>query len=850
MSDRKSKWDQPNNLCDSLLNVSATSSLEAASAAAAKINAMLIAKGKLKLPATGNSSSGGGGGGGGTSKPKTQQSPQKKEEPIIAEIEINDVPISCRNLLTRGATQDEISKMSGAAISTRGRYMSYEDRAKNNMGERPLYLCVQGSTQDSVDTAVRRIREIISNSMKPKGQKGGLGSSSLGGGGGGGLASSINNTPRPSLLPPPLMSLPSQPPSSMTGGQHFVQEKIFVGLEHAHPSFSVREKLLGPGGTFLHHIRAETGANVILRGKGSGYLEPMSGREAFEPLYIYITHPKLESLAAAKKLCENLIHTIHGEYTKFQSQIVVAAPSRGLLPSPVQGVPTVATVSAPGTGITTALPPPVMGTPTLVGQPLAATPMPPPQQAIVHHPSISSIAASMPTVSLTQPVQLQTVSGVGGVTHTIASIPQQTPAILQQAAVAQQQLQQQQQQQQAHQVYTVQASLPSNIVHQALGAVTAPLQHSAGMQAVHHQHLQQAQLHQQIAIQPQLQPPPPAQLQIPVSVGIPILPQKEALQQLPPPPQQQQQQVQPQKRRFTEDPIRDDKPEEGLLGYQHGPPHLTNLGAPPVASSQASHLIQAQPPLLRGGGQPMVQPALQPPPQGGPPHVGPDGRDSKLMPPPMAPVNMPPILTDKDKQLMPPPPVPGGRPRSPSPDEMRHKRAKTSLVAYEGDSDEDDELSSGRQHQRNAAKYEHHHYQHKPHIYTSGPQNAPHSQYSPHQGGPPVSQYSPPPMPAPVHHFTSQPQPQPPPPTSQQYTVYSQAPTPFSQHGQPVFTTAQVSYSVAPPQFQQQMQPQPQMQQPPQPQQHQQQPQLSPPLIHPQGPPQSQSPGQFWMSSS
>ncbi|KAH6938859.1 hypothetical protein HPB50_013822 [Hyalomma asiaticum] len=112
--------------------------------------------------------------------------------------------------------------------------------------------------------------------------------------------------------------------TAQAAGHHYIQDKIFVGLEHAPVTYPVREKILGPGNAYLDHIKTTTGANVTLRGKGSGFLDPTSGREAFEPLHIHITHPTLEGLQAAKSLAISLIQTTHTDFAEWQQQQLAA----------------------------------------------------------------------------------------------------------------------------------------------------------------------------------------------------------------------------------------------------------------------------------------------------------------------------------------------------------------------------------------------------------------------------------------------------------------------------------------------------------------------------------------------
>ncbi|XP_061172672.1 KH homology domain-containing protein 4-like isoform X1 [Saccostrea echinata] len=738
------------------------SSLEAAAEAAAKVNAMLIAKGKLK-PSQLSQQQG--------LKPKSTSQPGSL---IVAEVEINDVPIGCRNMLTRGATQEEISKLSGSAVSTRGRYLSPEEKMRN-LGDRPLYLCVQGSTQESVDIAVGRINEIILNGMKSKGSRFTP------------ITRPVAPIQRPMLSqPPPLMSLETQPPP-IPSGVPVLQEKLYIGLEHAPPNFDVKNKMLGPMGSFLNHIQTETGAKVTLRGKGSGFLEPLSGREAFEPMHVHIQHGLLVGLQNAKQLAENLIQTVQQDYAQFQQALVAMPPTLS---------PATATILA---GLQQSTPGGIFSHPTLgalsgVTQALSLQPQPGLQplnsMPAINQPVMTNVVlSSSPVLTSNNPVG----SSIAGphpqqvIVQTQVPPPHAVPHLGPQhlypgnppPASSPQPLMT------TVQPELVPASLPmwgspapagmpaQQIIQQIPMSVGAPVS-SYGPPISSAYPSFSTSLGPSTSTYAPISSVPLARVSSPVAVTSSTTsgysyngPLKEE-----------------NKRRFTEEKPEEKVP-ENLLGYEHGPPHLTNLvvqGPPPVQSQSPSqgqlvqapvtHVIQTVTPTQVIHGPPPAQIVQGPPPgyQAPPPHFihgpPPPGQipaPYQLGAPPtvsegvpvMSQSTQPPLgspvysvhtsiseegrvthtytvqsntgglasppqesVNETDKKLMPPPALPTGVKRSAS-DSLTESPERKSRK----DSDDEDEevKSSMRQQHKEAKKYQYNQYSSTPQLYGQPP---------------------------------------------------------------------------------------------------------------------------------
>ena len=65
------------------------------------------------------------------------------------------------------------------------------------------------------------------------------------------------------------------------------EEKIKVPIEPI-PGFNLRAQVVGQGGSYVKHIQQETKCRVQIKGRGSGFFEHDTDREADEQMYLHV----------------------------------------------------------------------------------------------------------------------------------------------------------------------------------------------------------------------------------------------------------------------------------------------------------------------------------------------------------------------------------------------------------------------------------------------------------------------------------------------------------------------------------------------------------------------------------
>ncbi|XP_030482499.2 protein RIK isoform X1 [Cannabis sativa] len=210
--------------------------------------------------------------------PKIVQ-PKVQDELIAREIVINEAESTVRYKLTKRQTQEEIQRCTGAVVITRGKY-----RPPNapSDGEKPLYLHISAGAQlkDMAERilAVDRAAAMVEEMLKPDQN-----------------VQAISST--------------LHPLSNGTKGTHALSMSIFLGFD-ADPSLNIAARIRGPNDQYINHIMNETGATVILRGRGSGSTGSLPIEEEQQQLHLFLSSHSSKSLEDARRLSENLLDTI------------------------------------------------------------------------------------------------------------------------------------------------------------------------------------------------------------------------------------------------------------------------------------------------------------------------------------------------------------------------------------------------------------------------------------------------------------------------------------------------------------------------------------------------------------
>ncbi|PYH47480.1 KH domain-containing protein [Aspergillus saccharolyticus JOP 1030-1] len=202
----------------------------------------------------------------------------------IKDIEIND--LRNRYTLTKGSTQKMIKEETGADVTTRGNY--YPDKSMATAANPPLYLHVTSTNKEGLEKAVALIEELMQKEL-------------------------------PNLVDERRFRRREPEPVERDeyGRRKWPEERIPVDLEPI-PGFNLRAQVVGQGGAYVKHIQSKTRCKVQIKGRGSGFMEPSTGRESDEPMFLHVAGPDPNDVQSAKELCEDLLANVREQYQRFK----------------------------------------------------------------------------------------------------------------------------------------------------------------------------------------------------------------------------------------------------------------------------------------------------------------------------------------------------------------------------------------------------------------------------------------------------------------------------------------------------------------------------------------------------
>ena len=215
----------------------------------------------------------------------------------IAKIDINNLPLDLRNTLTSTDTINKIEKQFVAKISSKGSYTENFELKKLNPFRNQLHLEIQATNKNSVDGATEYIKNFIENYVTKK---------------------VVVPTAQPAQVTPiiPQLNCFSQP--SLPTGNYF-QDKVFINIEPV-TGFDIKQEIQGVNFSNFKYL-SSNGSKVFLRGHGSGFIEPTSGREAFEAMHVYISHPTQLVVNQTKQLVQDLLASVKQKALNFSESL-------------------------------------------------------------------------------------------------------------------------------------------------------------------------------------------------------------------------------------------------------------------------------------------------------------------------------------------------------------------------------------------------------------------------------------------------------------------------------------------------------------------------------------------------